>query len=119
MRILIIFIALVVSSVHGWGYTSDAQTKLRDVLDIEGVRSNDLVGYGIVVGLNGTGDSVRNSPFTEDSLSHMLERLGVNVQGEETFVRRDSALLIGEGTIGLGRAEEPGASLAIHFKTSD
>ena len=83
MRILIIFIALVVSSVHGWGYSSDAQTKLRDVLDIEGVRSNDLVGYGIVVGLNGTGDSVRNAPFTEDSLSHMLERLGVNVQGED------------------------------------
>ena len=43
----------------------------------------------------------------------------MNVQGEETFVRRDSALLIGEGTIGLGRAEEPGASLAIHFKTID
>jgi len=40
-----------------------------------------------------------------------------NVQGEETFIRRDSALLIGEGTIGLGRVEEPGASLAIHFKT--
>ncbi len=83
MRILIIFAALIISAVHGWGGVSDAQTKLRDVLDIEGVRSNDLVGYGIVVGLNGTGDSVRNSPFTEDSLSHMLERLGVNVQGEE------------------------------------
>ena len=83
MRILIIFAALIISAVHGWGGASDAQTKLRDVLDIEGVRSNDLVGYGIVVGLNGTGDSVRNSPFTEDSLSHMLERLGVNVQGEE------------------------------------
>ena len=43
----------------------------------------------------------------------------MNVQGDETFVRRDSALLIGEGTIGLGRAEQPGASLAIHFKTID
>jgi len=43
----------------------------------------------------------------------------MNVQGDETFVRRDSALLIGEGTIGLGRAEKPGASLAIHFKTID
>ncbi len=41
----------------------------------------------------------------------------INVQGEETFVRRDSAQLSGEGTIGLGRAEQPGASLAIHFKT--
>jgi class 3 adenylate cyclase len=41
----------------------------------------------------------------------------LNLQGEETFIRRDSAQLIGEGTIGLGRSEEPGASLAIYFKT--
>jgi hypothetical protein len=41
----------------------------------------------------------------------------LNVQGDETFVRRDSAQLSGEGTIGLGRAEQPGASLAIHYKT--
>jgi adenylate cyclase len=41
----------------------------------------------------------------------------VNVQGEETFVRRDSTSLVGEGTIGLGRAEQPGSALAIHFKT--
>ena len=61
---------------------ADAQSRIRDIVNVEGVRQNDLVGYGIVVGLNGTGDSVRNSPFTEDSLTHMLERLGVNVQGE-------------------------------------
>jgi class 3 adenylate cyclase len=42
-----------------------------------------------------------------------------NVQGEETFIRRDSTVITGEGTIGLGRSEEPGASLAIHFKTLD
>ena len=73
---------------------ANAQTKLRDVLDIEGVRTNDLVGYGIVVGLNGTGDSVRNAPFTEDSLSHMLERLGVNVQGEEIKPNNVAAVLV-------------------------
>lgn len=83
MRILIILAFLAIPSFTGWGSSIDAQTKLRDVLDIEGVRTNDLIGVGIVVGLNGTGDSVRNSPFTEDSLSQMLERLGVNVQGEE------------------------------------
>jgi len=42
-----------------------------------------------------------------------------NVQGEEVFVRRDSTNLLGEGTIGLGRAEEPGSSLAIHYKSID
>ena len=43
----------------------------------------------------------------------------LNVRGDEVFVRRDSTELNGEGTIGLGRAEEPGASLAIHYKSID
>lgn len=73
---------------------AQSQTKLRDILDIEGVRSNDLVGYGIVVGLNGSGDSVRNAPYTEDSLSHMLERLGVNVQGEDIRPNNVAAVLV-------------------------
>jgi len=73
---------------------ANAQTRIRDVVDVEGVRQNDLVGYGIVVGLNGTGDSVRNSPFTEDSLTHMLERLGVNVQGEEIKPKNVAAVLV-------------------------
>ena len=71
-----------------------AQTKLRDVLDIEGVRTNDLVGFGVVVGLNGTGDSVRNAPFTEDSLTNILERLGMNVQGEEIRPNNIASVLV-------------------------
>lgn len=73
---------------------ASAQTRIRDVVDVEGVRQNDLVGYGIVVGLNGTGDSVRNSPFTEDSLTHLLERLGVNVQGEQIKPKNVAAVLV-------------------------
>jgi flagellar P-ring protein precursor FlgI len=75
-------------------YQAAAQSRIRDVVAVEGVRQNDLVGYGIVVGLNGTGDTVRNSPFTEDSLTHMLERLGVNVQGEEIKPRNVAAVLV-------------------------
>lgn len=71
-----------------------AQVRIRDVVDVEGVRQNDLVGFGIVVGLNGTGDTVRNSPFTEDSLTHMLERLGVNVQGEQIRPENVAAVLV-------------------------
>lgn len=73
---------------------SEAQTRIRDVVDVEGVRQNDLVGYGIVVGLNGTGDTVRNSPFTEDSLTLILERLGINVQGEEIKPNNVAAVLV-------------------------
>ncbi|MBY9065774.1 flagellar basal body P-ring protein FlgI [Hyphomonas sp. WL0036] len=73
---------------------AEAQARIRDVVDVQGVRENDLVGYGIVVGLNGTGDTVRNSPFTEDSLTHMLERLGVNVQGEDIKPKNVAAVMV-------------------------
>lgn len=59
-----------------------AQTRIKDVADVEGVRSNQLVGYGIVVGLNGTGDKLNNSVFTRESLIGMLERLGVNTRDQ-------------------------------------
>lgn len=57
--------------------------RVKDLVDVEGVRGNDLVGYGLVVGLEGTGDGVRNSPYTEQALASLLERLGINVQGED------------------------------------
>jgi flagellar P-ring protein precursor FlgI len=57
-----------------------AQSRIKDIVDFEGVRSNPLVGYGIVVGLNGTGDTLQNAAFTKQTLTAMLERLGVNVR---------------------------------------
>lgn len=58
-------------------------SRIKDIADFEGVRDNLLVGYGIVVGLNGTGDSLNNIPFTKESLVGMLERLGVNIRDRE------------------------------------
>src|SRR5690606_27778357 len=60
-----------------------SQSRIKDIVSVEGVRENQLVGYGIVVGLNGTGDRPKNVPFTERSLKGMLERLGVNVRDDE------------------------------------
>ena len=57
-----------------------AAVRIKDITDFEGIRENMLVGYGLVVGLNGTGDSLNNSPFTRQSLEAMLERLGVNTR---------------------------------------
>lgn len=71
-----------------------AGVKLKDLVEIEGVRGNDLVGYGLVVGLDGTGDGLRNIPYTEEALSSLLERLGVNVQGEEFRPRNVAAVLV-------------------------
>nr|WP_269333220.1 flagellar basal body P-ring protein FlgI [Futiania mangrovii] len=70
------------------------EVRLKDIVDIEGVRGNDIVGYGLVVGLNGTGDSVRNAPYTEEALGNLLERLGVNVKGENFRPKSVAAVLV-------------------------
>lgn len=71
-----------------------ADIRIKDLVEFDGVRGNDLVGYGLVVGLPGTGDGIRNSPFTEDALSNILERLGVNVTGEEFRPKNVAAVLV-------------------------
>lgn len=68
--------------------------RIKDLVEFDGVRSNDLVGYGLVVGLNGTGDGLRNSPFTEEILSNLLERLGVNVTGEQFQPKNVAAVFV-------------------------
>jgi flagellar P-ring protein FlgI len=64
-----------------------AQSRIKDIVNIEGVRDNLLVGYGLVVGLNGTGDTLQNAPFTQQSLVGMLERLGVNTRDDIANLR--------------------------------
>lgn len=68
--------------------------RIKDLVEFEGVRGNDLVGYGLVVGLNGTGDGLRNAPFTEDIMTNILERLGVNVTGEQFRPRNVAAVFV-------------------------
>lgn len=58
---------------------SEAASRIKDIADVRGVRDNQLVGYGLVLGLAGTGDSLRNSPFTEQSARSMLQKLGIGV----------------------------------------
>ena len=70
-----------------------SSVRLKDLVEFEGVRGNDLVGYGLVVGLNGTGDGLRNSPFTEEILSNLLERLGVNITGEKFKPKNIAAVI--------------------------
>lgn len=68
--------------------------RIKDLVEIDGVRSNDLVGYGLVVGLNGTGDGIRNAPFTEEIMSNILERLGVNITGEQFRPKNVAAVFV-------------------------
>ncbi len=71
-----------------------APARIKDLVNVDGVRGNDLLGYGLVVGLNNSGDSLRNSPFTEDAIINILERLGVNVTGEQLRARNVAAVLV-------------------------
>lgn len=68
--------------------------RLKDLVEIDGVRGNDLVGYGLVVGLNGSGDGIRNAPFTEEILANVLERLGINISGEQFRPKNVAAVLV-------------------------
>jgi len=69
-------------------------SRIKDIVDVEGVRDNMLVGYGLVVGLNGTGDSLGGSPFTEQSLIGMLERLGVNIRDDQVSTENIAAVMV-------------------------
>ena len=69
-------------------------SRIKDIVNIEGVRENQLVGYGLVVGLNGTGDGLTSSPFTQQSLIAMLERLGVNIRGENLKTGNVAAVMV-------------------------
>ncbi len=71
-----------------------ADVRIKDLVEFDGVRGNDLVGYGLVVGLPATGDGLRNSPFTEEALSNLLERLGINVTGEKFRPKNVAAVLV-------------------------
>ncbi len=73
---------------------ANAASRIKDLVDIEGIRENQLVGYGLVVGLNGTGDKLNNSPFTRQSLEAMLERLGVNTRDTNLRTKNVAAVMV-------------------------
>lgn len=84
-----------------------APIRLKDLVEFDGVRTNDLVGYGLVVGLNGTGDGLRNAPFTEEIMTNILERLGVNVTGEQFRPKNVAAVLVTASLPPFARAGSP------------
>jgi len=71
-----------------------AASRIKDIAEFEGIRDNMLVGYGLVVGLNGTGDTLNNSPFTTQSLIGMLERLGINIRDQTLRTRNVAAVMV-------------------------
>ncbi len=92
-RTAVLGIALLALLAAGAG-PATATVRIKDIASFEGVRENMLVGYGLVVGLNGTGDSLRNANFTQESLVAMLERLGVSTRGRNLNTRNVAAVMV-------------------------
>jgi flagellar P-ring protein FlgI len=92
-RVLLLLVSLALVLTAPWAADA-ASVRIKDIVNVQGVRGNDLVGYGLVVGLNGTGDSLRSIPFTEDSLVNLLERLGVNIEGEDVKAKNVAAVIV-------------------------
>jgi len=78
----------------GTGSGGGPMSRIKDLVSVEGVRQNQLIGYGLVVGLNSTGDTINNSPFTRQSLQAMLERLGVNIRGQTLRTGNVAAVMV-------------------------
>src|ERR1700750_2280956 len=81
--------ALVLSAT-----SAGAASRIKDVANIEGVRQKQLIGYGLVLRLNGTGDTLNNIPFTKQSLQAMLERMGVNIRGATIRTGNVAAVMV-------------------------
>lgn len=85
---------LIIFCIVCFGLPLHATTRIKDIVDFEGVRDNMLIGYGLVVGLKGTGDTAGNSPFTVQSLRSMLERLGVNTKITDLKSKNVAAVMV-------------------------
>jgi len=85
---------LVLLLAAAWPGQGQAQSRIKDIAAFEGVRDNLLVGYGLVVGLNGTGDDLSSAPFTRESLIGMLQRLGINARDDKLDTANVAAVMV-------------------------
>jgi flagellar P-ring protein FlgI len=91
MKLLHLFATLVMFSSAS---TVFANSRIKDIATVQGMRDNQLVGYGLVIGLAGSGDSLRNSPFTEVSMRSMLQKLGVGLEAGSIGSKNVAAVVV-------------------------
>lgn len=102
------FKLLTLLSVAIWANVASADVRIKDIASFEGVRENHLIGYGLVVGLLGTGDKLTNSPFTRESMRGMLERLGVvNIDANLLKTTNTAAVMVTAKLPPFGRRGAP------------
>ena len=104
---IVLCAAMLLGSVL-WAQDAKAEVRIKDIASFEGVRENHLIGYGLVVGLLGTGDKLSNSPFTRESMRGMLERLGVaNIDADLLKTKNTAAVMVTAKLPPFGRRGAP------------
>ncbi|WP_026379053.1 flagellar basal body P-ring protein FlgI [Afifella pfennigii] len=108
--------AMAADLAHASGSTpyvqvSGGTTRIKDISSVQGVRENMLIGYGLVIGLQGTGDTMRNAPYTEQALQSMLDQMGVNVRGIPLRGRNVAAVTV---TANLPPFAGPGSEIDVN-----
>jgi len=104
-------VAIIIAIVSGLFATPAQATRIKEVAAVQGVRSNQLVGYGLVIGLDGTGDQTTQAPFTTQGLQSMLQQLGVTLPAGTTMQLKNVAAVI--VTASLPAFAQPGQAIDI------
>ncbi len=115
VRFLLVCAAALASAALWWPQASQAATRIKEVASIQGVRSNALVGYGLVVGLDGTGDQTTSTPFTTQSINAMLQQMGVTVPpGTNMQLKNVAAVMV---TAQLPAFAQPGQNIDVNVSS--
>ena len=110
LRVLIVAALLLASAALWWPAPAQA-ARIKEVASVQGVRSNQLVGYGLVVGLDGTGDQSTSAPFTTQSINALLQQMGVTVPaGTSMQLKNVAAVLV---TANLPAFAQPGQPIDV------
>ncbi|WP_374562179.1 flagellar basal body P-ring protein FlgI [Ideonella sp.] len=111
MRAAMALTALVASAALWWPWPAEAAQRIKEVASVQGVRSNQLIGYGLVVGLDGTGDQTQQTPFTQQGITSMLQQMGITVPpGTSMQLKNIAAVLV---TAQLPAFAQPGQQIDI------
>ncbi|HET9161717.1 MAG TPA: flagellar basal body P-ring protein FlgI, partial [Caulobacteraceae bacterium] len=108
-----VFSLVLAAATVAVGPPALAKSRIKDIVAFEGVRDNQLIGHGLVVGLNGTGDSIRNCPMTKQMLEAMMEHQGVNVRADGTTQMNTKNVAYVEVTAKLPPFAAPGSTIDV------
>jgi flagellar P-ring protein FlgI len=102
---------LAASAALWWPWPAEASQRIKEVAAVQGVRSNQLLGYGLVVGLDGTGDQTAQTPFTQQGITSMLQQMGITVPpGTAMQLKNVAAVLV---TAQLPAFAQPGQQIDV------